>query len=360
MGNAAGKNILAFDLGYSSSKISSLTVRDNESIEEAISRVEVSHYPGGVQRFGATDQEAVGSIKSNQVTVDGNSYVAGVSHKTVGYDRQRSEHFIYEPEWLARFYAGLKRSGFENKEVDVLVLGLPCDHYYNKADPELKSDHVKYLEDVCSGVVDTGDGDEYLVKEVHVMAQPHGTYWGFFGKTNDEQVKSLARRGSLLVLDIGYYTFDWIYLDKLSVVLRNSSSRPNAYHQVLSIASGVIQSELRESGLSKAVVSSEDIEDALFSGERSIFVGANEVFFDDYLYKAADEVSQQVMKAIEGDVGQVPPNVIVVTGGGSKHFTPSVERWAKTIGAKVVVPDEAEKLNSFGYMVNALLSNMVA
>jgi len=352
------KNIMALDLGYSSSKVSYLSLGEGERPGDALSRVKVEHCPGGVQDFGATDQAVANDSRSEKVVVDGRTYVAGVNHKTVGHDRQRSDHFIYEPEWKARLYAALKRSGFENRVVDVLVLGLPCEHFYNHVDPQKKSEHVRYLESVCSGNIDTGDGSPYEVKRVEVMAQPHGTYWGFFGKTTDSRLRNLARRGSILVMDIGYYTFDWINLDKLSVVLKNSNSRSNAYHQVLSSAAGAITTELREAGLKKAAVSPDDIEDALFTGEDTVFVGAKEVSIDSYLYAAAEDVSQQVLKAVEGDIGKTPPNMIIVSGGGAKHFAPHIEKWAESIGAEVVTPDQPERLNAYGYMTNALVNHI--
>ncbi len=358
MSDSKRKNIMALDLGYSSSKVSYLTLEEGERPSDALGRIQVEHCPGGVQNFGVTDQSVATNSKSEKVCVDGHYYVAGVNHKTVGHDRQRSDHFIYEAEWKARFYAAVKRSAFDNKVVDILVLGLPCEHYYNHIDPQKKSDHVKHLEQICAGSIDVGDGDSYTVKKVVVMAQPHGTYWGFFGKTSDSSLRNLARRGSILVMDIGYYTFDWINLDKLSVVLKNSNSRPNAYHQVLSSAAGAITNELRDAGLKKAAVSPDDIEDALFNGENTVFVGAKEVSIDKFLYGAAEDVSQQVLKAVEGDLGKTPPNLIIVSGGGAKHFSPHIVKWAESIGAEVVTPDAPERLNAYGYMTNALVNHI--
>lgn len=352
------KNIMALDLGYSSDKASYLSLEVGERPSDALARIKVDHCPGGVQDFGTTDQAVASNSMSEKVSVEGRSYVAGVNHKTVGHDRQRSDHFIYEPEWKARFYAALKRSGFESRVIDVLVLGLPCEQFYNHIDPQQKSDHVIHIEQTCQGLINTGDDLPYEVKKVVVMAQPHGTYWGFFGKTGDSRLQNLARRGSILVMDIGYYTFDWINLDKLSVVLKNSNSRSNAYHQVLSSAAGTITSELRESGLIKAAVSPDDIEDALFNGEKTVFVGAKEIKIDDYLLSAAEDVSQQVLKAVEGDVGKTPPNMIIVSGGGAKHFSPHIVKWAENIGAEVVTPNEPERLNAYGYMTNAIVNHI--
>ncbi|WP_304526848.1 ParM/StbA family protein [Halomonas sp. I5-271120] len=357
MSEEAGKNLMAHDLGYSSSKSAYLTLGPNEKPGEAISRIEVEHCPGGVQEFGLSDATVGRKEKTAKVVVDDKLYVAGVDHKTVGHDRQRSEHFIYQPEWMARFKAAVKRSGFSNKTIDTLVLGLPCDMYYNHANPTEKSAQVKHLEEACSGTIDIDGEQTYEVKKVVVMAQPHGTYWGFFGKTKDNSLRNLARRGSILVMDVGYYTFDWINLDKLNVVLRNSNSRPNAFHQVLDNAAGSITADLREQGLTKAKVSPDDIEDALFNGETTVLVGSKEIEIDPYLYTASETVAAQVFKAIEGDVGQTPPSLILVSGGGAKHFAPHIERWAESMGTKVITPDSPERLNAFGYMTNALINH---
>lgn len=90
--------------------------------------------------------------------------------------------------------------------IDILVLGTPVVNY-EEAKP--------YLIDAWTGVIELDDDLSVNVKKVIVVPQPLGGFMYYTEMANnfDEQKKQRN-----LIVDIGYFTFDWMLIDGMKMM----------------------------------------------------------------------------------------------------------------------------------------------
>lgn len=359
------KNILALDIGYSATKMSSKTITDfsDTALFKELQSIKVISIPGGIAPLGQIDSGLSG-VDYPVVTVDGQRYNTGLSHAVTSSDRTMSNRFVKTEEWKARFRSAISYANFENDVIDKLVLGLPCEHYYDQANPAADSQLVRYLKQYCVGEIlvdrdgESGKEKKVTIREVIVIPQPQGTYLGMISMEDNDELRQLAQQQRIMVLDVGYCTFDWILMDGLIVRTDLSGSAHLSYSDVLKGAANDLNHQSAEENNGRSFnYKHEDIEAAAFKGQSTI-LGFRKTLYDivEPLDKHARRVFAQVVKKIDPAIEANPVAAVILTGGGASTFEPVVREWAyDECGFELFSPDEPALLNARGYMAKAIM-----
>ncbi|KZC39854.1 hypothetical protein RHOFW510R12_01010 [Rhodanobacter sp. FW510-R12] len=244
------------------------------------------------------------------VTIQGLPWVGGTDPMILqGFTRQADRSYITSPEYLALYYAALARLGYDH--VGILVTGLPCDQYDG---PDSKMIRQR-LGERLKGEHRISPTRTVRVDRVFVMAQPMGTYASVF---HDQATLDDGR--TVLVIDVGFYSVDWVLMQGGSVRGGTAQTNPAATGRILELAARQI-SENHDG----AQVSVNRLEAAFRSGQEQLRLGVHTVAYRQYIDQAAAVVSRQVMSAVLAsvrDLGDVIDSVIL-TGGGAGLFEPA-------------------------------------
>jgi plasmid segregation protein ParM len=208
--------VRAIDLGFGNTKFVMSSVDG---------KIECSHFPSlavlAPGEMGVVD--LVGKRKTVCVPVRGVWY-------EVGYDveqaasafkaRPRHDRYIETAEYMALTAGALRYMGC--KSIDLLVVGLPVAEYLAKR---------KELEKLLKKEpIQIGGGDSVTIKEVMVLAQPHGALFDYLRQHGEA---TGIKETKNLVIDVGYRTFDWLTTDGLKVYANRSHSVSLGVSQVL-------------------------------------------------------------------------------------------------------------------------------
>lgn len=364
-GNKESQNILALDIGYSATKMSFKTITDftEEGLYNELQSIEVTSVPGGVAPLGQIDT-GLDDGSYPTVIVNEQRYDTGLNHAVVSTARHMSSGFIESVEWMARFKSAIKFAGFENGVIDKLVLGLPIYHFYDSANPAAESYYVKKLKEMCAGkiLIDRNEADgteQYVtVRDVVVIPQPQGTYLGMMSLAENADLRKLAQKHRIMVLDVGYCTFDWIVMDGLKVRTDLSGSATTSYSHVLAGAASELDNQIvHENTKKKYTFKADDIESAAFDGDTSILgFRGRDYDITGPLDKHSRKVFASTLNLFEPSIENNPVAAVILTGGGSTTFEPVVREWAEdTCGFRLFCPEQPALLNARGYMTKAIV-----
>lgn len=239
------------------------------------------------------------------VDIDGEQWVGGVSPLEL-QDFARPTHANYPrtKEYLALYYAALSK--LDTDRVDVLVTGLPVRQFY-----EGKQDgQVAELQRRLEGTHYLSRGRNMTVARVIVVPQPAGAYTDLV--QGDPSLATDKDRFAL-VLDVGYYSTDWVLVRGGKVADGSSGSSTDATSRVIEAAArqiGVAHGNVR--------VSPARVESALRSGRAAMALGDKDVDYRAFVAAAANEVGERVVAQVHSSLrGQSDlVDVVAVTGGG--------------------------------------------
>lgn len=269
------------------------------------------------------------------VTIQGLPWVAGTDPMILqGFTRQADRSYITSPEYLALYYAALARLGYDH--VGILVTGLPCDQYDG---PDSKMIRQR-LGERLKGEHRISPTRTVRVDRVFVMAQPMGTYASVF---HDQATLDDGR--TVLVIDVGFYSVDWVLMQGGSVRGGTAQTNPAATGRILELAARQISEN--HGG---AQLSVNRLEAAFRSGQPQLRLGVHTVAYGQYIDQAAAGVSRQVMSSVLAsvrDLGDVIDSVIL-TGGGAALFEPAAR--ASFRSSDVALTADPVMANAEGYL----------
>lgn len=241
------------------------------------------------------------------VLVDGARYEVGpevsLSASRGNTGRSLSEDFVTTANYAALLAGALNYS--KATEIDRLVLGLPV-HNTQK--------YAGYLKDRFSGELDFGWGPIH-VRSVLPLPQPLGTLITFIQQSG----RQYDPDNSYLVIDVGYFTTDWVVARGYTMDDTRSGGVPGGassiYQQVASLIS---QAE------GEPVDSIERIDKAIREMKPLLFF-RKELNLRPFLEEAI-AVSHQSVKEVQARVGRTEDiRAIILTGGGASLFAPAIQ-----------------------------------
>ncbi|SCU77504.1 Plasmid segregation protein ParM [Cupriavidus necator] len=241
------------------------------------------------------------------VVVEGARYEVGpevsISAAYGNTGRTLSEDYVTTPNYAALLGGALFYS--KASEIDRLVLGLPV-HNTQK--------YANYLKDRFSGELDFGWGP-IRVHNVLPLPQPLGTLITFIQQTS----KHYDPDNAYLVIDVGYFTTDWVVARGYTMDDTRSGGVPSGVSRIYQqVASLISQAE------GEPVDSIERIDKAIRDMKPLLFF-RKDLDMRPYLEEAIS-VSHQSVKEVQTRVGRTEDiRAIILTGGGASLYAPTIQ-----------------------------------
>ena len=196
--------------------------------------------------------------------------------------------------------------------IDVLILGLPISTY-----PKEK----ERLTNLFRGTVNVpmiGEADRTRrleIRHVVVLPQPVGGYLD----ARASVAFADGGRGSTLVIDPGFYTFDWVVMSENSTYIAN---RSGAIHGGMSAILRMVADKLEEN-LGKQIIDLFPIDAALKSGEPLVLYG-KPIHLDELRPNIEARCKTNVMEMIGRLGNSADLRRVVLCGGGARLFRKGV------------------------------------
>ncbi|RQR26321.1 PRTRC system protein D [Burkholderia sp. Bp9143] len=218
--------------------------------------------------------------------------------------RALADDYVLSDNYAALLFGAIHFSGVTH--IERLVLGLPV-HNMKKYSAELK--------ERFAGELDFGAG-RVTVDKVVVIPQPLGSLVLASSNRQHEFGRDVAH----LVVDVGYFTTDWVYANGFTMDDNRSGGMPGGASQIYQRIANLVA---RDQG--DAVEDIERIDKALREQTPFFFYGTN-IDLAPYLEQAQPLISG-VVKEMQNNVGRLP-NVrsIILSGGGAALYAAVIRR----------------------------------
>ena len=322
--------VVGLDIGYSNLKVA--TGRRGEAPRVVLR-------PAGaapLDKLGVRIQEgATGRGDAPiRVEVGGQPWVAGVEPgRFEGWSRSLHEDYATTPAYQALAKAGLTLAGY--RSIDRVVTGLPVAQ---AAEPKRRDALMRTL--VGRHVTAAGDIE---VGEVRIVAQPIGAYVDLVWSATDPQVLERIEEGAVLVLDAGYYSFDWALVS--AGALRRSASGTSLEAMSVLLEHAARRLAAQAGGKPNPA----GLEAALRTGKTTISQAGRRVRLADLLAQTAPEVTavalESLRQALRREVAGV--DLVVLAGGGGTLYGAGLRDLFP--GALTVVPEAPVAANARGF-----------
>lgn len=294
--------VLGLDVGYSALKMAG---GDAGSSPRAMVR------PSGAApaaRLGEQLGRGTGSEGPVMVEVGGQPWAAALAPSRLeGWQRPLHAGYTRSPVYAALVQAALVLCG--RRRVDRLVTGLPVTQ---ATDAPLKA----ALREALVGMHRTPAGAVEVV-EVDILAQPVGAFldWAFDADTDAELLTGL-RAGTVVVLDVGFYSVDWSVI--VARELRRGASG-TSLEAMSVLVEAVAAAIARDHGGRPQPLA---VEGALHAQQGEVFTLGRRVALPPYLDRAARAVCLPALEAMLQALRRETNNVdyLLLTGGGARLY----------------------------------------
>lgn len=234
----------------------------------------------------------------------------------VGYDSNISksnsstailhEEYIFQPQYMALTLGALYY--IRQPVIDFLVVGLPVKMMHLAED----------LKKMMIGIHTIKDGITVEVKDCGVLAQPVGGL-SYYGMTSGDEAYENIRSSRNLLIDAGYYTFDWVVSKGFKYDDVRSGSHNSGMSSILSEVSKKMSADFNIPNYADY----ENIDYGLRTGKAKLY--GKEIDMSPY-YKFVDEVSNDSINAMKNSVGDGRDiDNIILIGGSGFAFLPGLK-----------------------------------
>jgi plasmid segregation protein ParM len=200
--------VVAVDVGYGNTKVCAI-----HDLADPSSKWQRFMFPSLAPAFeplGADLGQFSGQRDTKIVCVYGQLYEVGKDvgalPTSVDSGQVLLDRFVETPEYTALLAGAIAHTAADS--IGLLVLGLPV-HNYRKYRPLLEAEYGKQ-----PSLVDTTDGTRVAVQGVIVIPQPCGA--AFNRHSQVLQSGQQVNNDRTLVIDVGYYTTDWVVVQGLT------------------------------------------------------------------------------------------------------------------------------------------------
>jgi plasmid segregation protein ParM len=292
--------VIGLDVGYSNLKI---------AVGEAAGSPRLLVRPAGaapLERLG----ERIGTARQQEavvVDVDGQPWAAAIEPARLeGWQRSLHADYAATPAYRALVKAALVLAG--RPRVERLVTGLPVEQARDPRRREALHDALLGRHVTERGAVEVG--------EVRIVPQPVGAFVDLLWSDLDGETLARIEEGTVLVLDAGYYSFDWALVVAGELRRGASGTSLEAMSVLLERAAGRIAE--RHGGRPQPLA----LEAALRQGREHVLVLGQRVLLKPVLEGAAPEVGGVALEALRQSLRREVTNVdlVVVTGGGGALY----------------------------------------
>lgn len=323
---------LGMDIGYSALKLAMGYV-DSGAPKTLV-------LPAGAGPAEMLPRSARGATGSAiRVLVNGNEWVAGVEPSRLqGWTRELHEDYSATDNYKALFYAALACS--EENKIDFLVTGLPSSQYKDDA-------IVERLRKQLVGKHQIAPKREVEVCDVVILPQPAGAYVNALQTCNDEKIRRLLEDSSVLVLDPGYFSYDWALMVESDLHESSCGTSLKAMSIVLEETNTLIS---KQYGVAPGV---DPLERRIRNGEFTVPVGADLVDVKPYFDEARASVVGYAVTEMRNQLRNTrAPNVVIIAGGGATAWEDQANELFKE-QSKIIVPENPVLANALGFWAAA-------
>jgi len=224
---------------------------------------------------------------------------------------------VLDPQYcLTDRYDALMRGALAyvgERKIDVLVLGLPISTYAARKALLV----AKYAGDIV--IPDFGDcakSQLVSIKRIIVLPQPMG---GFFDARLSHGFADNGP-GTTLVIDPGFFTVDWLVVNKMAFVATRSNSLHGGVSRILRQIADRIEQEISQKIADLSAL------DAALRGDLQLYVHGHVIDLAAYssIVDAACEGACDEMLSRLGDIGDVQR--VILCGGGAELFRDAVAK----------------------------------
>lgn len=273
------------------------------------------------------------------ISLDGVKWLAGVEPTHLqGFVRPTHENYPSTSEYKALMIGALAKAGI--REVDMLYTGVPVAHYYSPGTGEALRTQIA---NTMTGRHWIDSSNSIVVKATMVVPQAAGAFMDIISRSDVKPSKG----SPTLVVDVGYYSVDWVRVIDGSVIDTSSGSSTNATSVLLDRAAALIHQEFGRP------ISPGRLENAYRTGNHMIDWGQISLNVVEWLEKAAAEITPKVFNGIQSTQRQDVdfPNLVILTGGGGSLYKKAAQ--AAYPFSKVVVGREPVMSNARGFQLIA-------
>ena len=293
--------IVGLDVGYANLKI---------AVGEAGSAPKIIVRPAGaapVECLGERIGEGRRPEDAMLVDVDGQRWAAAVEPvRLEGWQRSLHEDYATTHAYEALVKAALALAN--QRHVDRLVTGLPVSQARD-------ADRREAVRRLLAGRHPTPLGD-ITVGEVRIVPQPVGAYVDLLWSAVDEETLERIESGTVLVLDVGHYSFDWAVV--VAGELRRGASGTSLEAMSVLLEKAAAQIAQEYGGRPQPLA----LEAALRQGRSHLLVTGRRVPLRPVMERAAREVSSLALEALRQSLRREMTNVdlVLLTGGGGELY----------------------------------------
>ncbi len=318
--------LLGLDIGYSNLKLS------YGQIGDTVTRVSL---PAGAGPRGTRSVSLTGpQAEAVEVQVNGESWEACIPQAEVrSQGRELADDYANSPQYTALLHAALRIQG--EPVVDHVVTGLPVNLWKDKTQRQRLATRLLGSHDVAPGKTVT-------IKNAEIIPQPLGSYFAALAEFSE--LGDALTNTTTLVLDPGFFSFDYALIDRGNLELSACGSNTFAVSSLLE----VMQAEIQRAG--GGIVHISDLEELMRSGADSLYLGLKKTSMLPFRDAAIEAIAGKAVKDVRNKLRSIDRSVgaIILTGGGASLWKSVVAEAFP--GAEVLALSDSVNANSFGFL----------
>lgn len=293
-----------------------------------------THMPAGAGPVSSLPESLGGGHMRSGVIVNVQEqpWVAGVEpYRLHGITRDLHDDYTTSNSYRALMLAAMQYPGVET--IDMVVTGLPVSHYQDR---EKKSMLGKRLR----GTHSLGQGKRLTVKRAIVLPQPIGAFVDAHSQPHVD--RALLSEGRVLIVDAGFFSFDWAVVEEMGLVSQVSGTSLQAMSRLLERANQILVDRYGDG------VGVERIEATVRAQRPNILVHGERVSLQPILEQASRETAEIALNDLrQAQRGERPVDMVIITGGGASYYeAPARALFDKS---QILVPDHPWLANARGF-----------
>lgn len=316
-----GHVVRAVDVGYGNVKFS---LQHPHASQQVMCGIFPSRSPAATSSEQTLAAGAMQARDTVSIKIRKNTYEVGygVTHAEGAFDETAvlDKGFCLSDAYMARllgavyYQMGGPRDNradvgpkfFEGSTISLLVLGLPVSTY---REPDLRDK----LRAAVVGTHELPDDRTVNIRNVQVIPQPMGAFYEYAFQNNMFDRMSTQHN---LVIDPGFFTFDWLMTDGLTPL----DGRSNAVYRGMSaVMKAIAESIKRQESLGTDISTLTRLLDNHFRTGRPFFVGQKQIDVGPHI-AAGHPVIYEAVSALGNLVGDGSDIQNIIVGGGAAHM----------------------------------------
>jgi len=277
---------------------------------------------------------------TERVKVEGMTYEIGAEAALINYNP--SGHKIAIPRWCDTYqYRALmqlcidKLAEEPNSQEDwTVVIGVAVNQTKDPA-------YIQKLKDIWIADHQTSSGKTISIVECLVAPEPIGAFWSVV--LTRPEINELAEKTTLVVLDGGYYTFDWTVIRKKKLVWDACDAMNSGMHKIY------LDIQKRIKTAHQANIDLVEIEEAV-SQKRPVFISDTDLDLSTYLQQALQQHIPNVLANMSTACNEFveSKSIFILAGGSAVLLFPFLKNVYPN--NPIVVPEDPQMANADGYL----------